>query len=114
MNIPAQQTYNDADLLLISSVNEGITLTTLEALASGVPVLSTDVGSQRTIIPKQALLPRMTSSFVRATVKAVATLSENETSRAQLWKEETKQLNDFAKLESADALFIRLFEEWSK
>lgn len=114
MNIPAQQTYNDADLLLISSVNEGITLTTLEALASGVPVLSTDVGSQRTIIPKQALLPRMTSSFVRATVKAVATLSENETSRAQLWKEETKQLNDFAKLESADALFTRLFEEWSK
>lgn len=114
MNVPAQQTYDDADALLISSVNEGITLTTIEALANGVPVLSTDVGSQRTVIPKSALLPRMTSQFVRASVKALVTLRENENLRSQLWEEETHQLNNFAQLESADALFTRLFKEWSK
>lgn len=114
MNVPAQQTYDDADVLLISSVNEGITLTTIEALANGVPVLSTDVGSQRTVIPESALLPRMTSQFVRASVKALVALRENENLRSQLWEEETHQLNNFAQLESADALFTRLFKEWSK
>lgn len=121
MQIPAQKTYEDSDVLLISSVNEGITLTTIEALANGVPVISTDVGSQKTIIPKRALLPRMTSKFVRASVKALAdirsegeALRGGEALRAQLWEEETKKLNEFAKLESADALFTRLFEEWSK
>ncbi|EFH72165.1 glycosyltransferase [Gardnerella vaginalis 5-1] len=114
MKIPAQKTYDDADVLLISSVNEGITLTTIEALSNGVPVISSDVGSQKTVIAKSALLPRMTSSFVKASVKELFNIMENDSYRSLLLKEEVEKLRNFAKLESAETLFTKLFEEWSK
>ncbi|PKZ52895.1 glycosyl transferase [Gardnerella vaginalis] len=114
MSVPAQKTYDDADVLLISSVNEGITLTTIEALSCGVPVLSTNVGSQKTVIPSYALLPRMTSSFVKASVKELCKILEDDSYRSLLWKEEVNNLSLFAKLESAETLFTKLFEEWSK
>lgn len=109
-----KKTYDDADVLLISSVNEGITLTTIEALSCGVPVLSTNVGSQKTVIPSYALLPRMTSSFVKASVKELCKILEDDSYRSLLWKEEVNNLSLFAKLESAETLFTKLFEEWSK
>lgn len=114
MKISAQKTYDDADVLLISSVNEGITLTTIEALSNGVPVISSDVGSQKTVIAKSALLPRMTSSFVKASVKELFKIMENDSYRSLLLKEEVEKLRNFAKLESAETLFTKLFEEWSK
>ena len=50
MSVPVSRTYEDADVLLVSSVNEGITLTTIEAISDGVPVLSANVGSQETLV----------------------------------------------------------------
>src|SRR5690606_10662874 len=47
---PVADTWAEADLLVVSSLNEGLTLTTFEAIAAGVPVVSADVGSQSTIV----------------------------------------------------------------
>ncbi len=49
--VPVDQTLDEAHLLVVTSHNEGLTLTTLEAIAHGVPVVSTDVGAQSDIIP---------------------------------------------------------------
>lgn len=42
--------YSDADLLLLSSDNEGTPVAVIEALASGLPVVVTDVGGVRDIL----------------------------------------------------------------
>ena len=44
------QFYQDADLLIISSSNEGCPLVALEAMAHGVLVLSTNVGYMPTLL----------------------------------------------------------------
>ncbi|WP_022878044.1 glycosyltransferase, partial [Microbacterium sp. B19] len=49
--VPVDDTLAETDLLVVTSHNEGLTLTTLEAIAHGVPVISTDVGAQSDIIP---------------------------------------------------------------
>lgn len=42
--------YKISDLTLICSLREGLTLTTYESLAMGVPVVSSDIGGQKEII----------------------------------------------------------------
>ncbi|WEV42783.1 glycosyltransferase [Bifidobacterium sp. ESL0682] len=114
MTVPVAKTYQDADVLLVSSINEGITLTTIEALAAGIPVISTDVGSQSTLIPKQGLLRRMTSEMVHDAKSALAHLASNEDDRKQLWAVEENRLEKFSQLESADDLFARMLKGWNK
>jgi len=45
-----QQVYKELDLLVLCSLNEGTPVTIIEAMASGVPVISTDVGGIREIL----------------------------------------------------------------
>lgn len=42
--------YAASDVLLISSIKEGLTLTTFEAMSMGLPVVSADVGGQKEIV----------------------------------------------------------------
>lgn len=111
---PVAQTYDEADALVVSSINEGITLTTIEAISAGVPVLSANVGSQSTLVSPVGLLPRLTASFVRAAAKSLVHMTDQESDRRRLWQDEAKRLMEFSKLESADDLFRKLFEQWSK
>ncbi|WEV73871.1 glycosyltransferase family 4 protein [Bifidobacterium sp. ESL0798] len=114
MKVPVAKTYEDADVLLVSSINEGITLTTIEALSAGIPVISADVGSQSTLVPKQGLLRRMTSKMVHDAKSALAHLANSEDERKRLWTAEENRLEKFSQLESADALFARMLKGWNK
>lgn len=112
IDVPVSKTYEDADILVISSVNEGITLTTFEAVSSGVPVLSTDVGSQKTVIPAEALLGSSTRSFQKKAMDLSVKMDEDEGFRQSIWESEKKLIEDFSQLETADSLFTRMINEW--
>jgi glycosyltransferase involved in cell wall biosynthesis len=45
--------YRDSDITLICSLKEGISLTSYESLAMGVPVVSSDVGGQKELIDQE-------------------------------------------------------------
>lgn len=112
LDAPVAQTYRDADALLISSINEGITLTSIEAISAGVPVLSANVGSQETLIPPKGLCRRMTSNFVHDAKSALSHILNNEEDRRKLWESELARLQEFSELESAEAYFKKMLKEW--
>lgn len=112
LDAPVTQTYRDADALLISSINEGITLTSIEAISAGVPVLSANVGSQETLIPPKGLCRRMTSNFVHDAKSALSHILNNEEDRRKLWESELARLQKFSELESAEAYFKKMLKEW--
>lgn len=112
LGAPVTQTYRDADALLISSINEGITLTSIEAISAGVPVLSANVGSQETLIPPKGLCRRMTSNFVHDAKSALSHILNNEEDRRKLWESELARLQKFSELESAEAYFKKMLKEW--
>lgn len=112
LDAPVAQTYRDADALLISSINEGITLTSIESISAGVPVLSANVGSQETLIPPKGLCRRMTSNFVHDAKSALSHILNNEEDRRKLWESELARLQKFSELESAEAYFKKMLKEW--
>ena len=112
MDVPVSATYADSDALVISSVNEGITLTTFESVSFGVPVLSTDVGSQRTVIPSEALLGSSTREFLGKAGKLALKMNEDDGFRRSVWQEERRLIEDFSQLETANSFFTRLIRGW--
>lgn len=111
---PVSATYDWADALLITSINEGITLTTTEAISRGIPVLSADVGSQSTLVPVQGLLPRQSLGLVRQAARSLRRMDDREEDRRRLWQVELERLQEFSRKESADSFFTRMLGEWAK
>lgn len=93
-------TLSESDLLFITSTNEGLTLTALEAISAGVPVISTDVGSQKTLIPPEALLSRSAQQLLHAAPMMVKTLANDPDACEKLWQKEAEAVRNFAKLQS--------------
>lgn len=112
LDFPVRETYHDADVLLVSSINEGITLTSIEAISAGVPVISANVGSQETLIPPKGLCRRMTSNFVHDAKSVLSHILNSEEDRRKLWESELARLQKFSELESAEAYFKKMLKEW--
>lgn len=108
------KTLKETDLLVISSINEGLTLTTFEALNTGVPVLSADVGSQSSLVPRRALVPRWGYRFVRVASKKIEFLSRDENSRLLLWSEERALLNALTELPDSTDFVGEVLKTWAK
>ena len=114
MTTPVSQTYDQTDVLLVSSMNEGITLTTIEALSAGIPVISANVGSQDTLIPPQGLCRRESARFVRDVTAIVGRILESEENRKKLWEAEKNRLEKFSELKSANEYFRDMLTKWSR
>ena len=84
-------TLADSDLLVISSDNEGLTLTTFEATAQDVAVLSTDVGSQASLVSDKALVPRQPLAFIRDAVERTKAIMASEELRKQIVRRTTAE-----------------------
>src|SRR5690606_10297936 len=102
---PVSDTLDEAHVLVVASHNEGLTLTTLEAIAHGVPVISTDVGAQGDIIPESALVPRYARLAARRLAEAVAPLVNDEEAREALWRKERKAEKKLLSQQSASSWF---------
>lgn len=106
------QTLADSDLLVVTSINEGLTLTTFEALAAGIPVVSTDVGSQSTIVQDEALFPRRARPFIRGAADLITRLERDDTLRKPIWQAQQERVTEFSALPSAHQWMKEHFESW--
>lgn len=109
---PVSDTLDEAHVLVVASHNEGLTLTTLEAIAHGVPVISTDVGAQGDIIPESALVPRYARLAARRLADAVAPLVDDEEAREALWRTERKAEKKLLSQQSASSWFKKEVGSW--
>jgi glycosyltransferase involved in cell wall biosynthesis len=111
-SVPVENTLDEAHLLVVTSHNEGLTLTTLEAITHGVPVISTDVGAQSDIIPERALISRNVHRAVGQAAQKVAWVSTDESAREALWRDEREAEKRLLARESASEWFTREVGSW--
>jgi glycosyltransferase involved in cell wall biosynthesis len=105
-------TMDRAHVLVVPSHNEGLTLTTFEAIAHGAAVVSTDVGAQRDIIPSRALVPREARVAAAGLARFVESLADDESARAALWEEELRAERALLAHPSATEWFTREVSTW--
>ncbi|MEG9226823.1 glycosyltransferase [Aeromicrobium sp. Sec7.5] len=111
-SVPVSRTLDDADLLAITSHNEGLTLTTLEAIAHGTPVVSTDVGAQANLVPAEALASRNAHRAVRQIAEIALRYVDDEGARRRLWESERAAERALLALPSAGDWFEELVSSW--
>lgn len=112
---PDQQvsrTLGEADVLVISSDNEGLTLTSFEASAAGVPVVSTDVGSQASLVADELLCPRHPYPFIRTAAERITTMMTSPERRASWLREQQDKSAAFAGLPDARSWTRDLYQGW--
>ena len=113
VNQPVSATLDEADVLVISSDNEGVTLTSFEADAHDALVISADVGSQRSVVVDDLLCPRHPLPFLAAARERVLTAVRDPATRARWADEQHRKVDAFAKLPHARAWLRDLYKEWN-
>ncbi|MGO3146373.1 MAG: glycosyltransferase [Leucobacter sp.] len=111
-DVPVDVTLAESDVLVVTSINEGLTLTTFEAVAAGIPVISTDVGSQRTIVQGDALFPRPAKPFITGASTLIARMVDDESLRERIWEEQQARVKEFSALPTAHHWMKEYFESW--
>ena len=111
-DVPVARTLSEADVLVISSDNEGLTLTSFEATAAGVPVVSTDVGSQASLVATDLLCPRHPYPFLHAAATSIATMMTSPDQRKKWLDEQIVKAAAFAKLPDARSWTRELYQGW--
>lgn len=109
---PVTDTLAEADLLVVSSDNEGLTLTTFEATAMNVAVLSTDVGSQASLVASRALLPRQPFAFISEAVKVTQDIMSSEDLRMDIIAEQQEKIKALKQFPDARGWTRELYEGW--
>ncbi|OKL54948.1 hypothetical protein BSZ39_01340 [Bowdeniella nasicola] len=102
---PVTDFLSEIDVLLITSDNEGLTLTSLEATGAGVLVVSADVGSQLTVVAPGALLPREPKSFLAHAVALLKRLASDDAERRSLMSRQMSLVADLASRTSAEDFY---------
>ncbi|MEQ7739651.1 hypothetical protein, partial [Escherichia coli] len=102
------------DLLVISSDNEGLTLTTFEATAHNVAVLSTDVGSQASLVSSRALVPRQPFAFIKEAIDRTKAIASSAELREQIVEEQRQKIAALRELPEAREWTEKLYEGWKE
>lgn len=109
---PVSATLDEADVLVISSDNEGVTLTSFEADAHDVLILSSNVGSQASVVPAELLLPRHPLAFLHEAERKLLALADDPDLAARLLSAQRTQVDAFAALPRAREWTRSLYERW--
>ncbi|MEI4272121.1 glycosyltransferase [Klenkia sp. LSe6-5] len=110
---PVSTTLEEADLLVICSDNEGVTLTSFEADAHGVLVISSDVGSQASVVVEDLLVPRHPGPLLAQTTDLVVDLARDPDRLAALRAAQHDKVAAFAALPRARDWTRDLYERWN-
>jgi glycosyltransferase involved in cell wall biosynthesis len=105
-------TLAESDLLVISSDNEGLTLTTFEATAQDVAVLSTDVGSQASLVSDKVLVPRQPLAFIKEAVERTKAIMASEDLRELIVEEQRQKIAALKELPEAREWTTELYKGW--
>ncbi len=93
-NIPNVEHYlHDADIFVLSSTNEGLPLSILEAMAAGLPIISTKVGGIEDIIVGNGIL--VESGDIQAISNAMLKLSNDNHLRNKMAMASLLQANKY-------------------
>jgi glycosyltransferase involved in cell wall biosynthesis len=109
---PVSRTLAEADALVVSSDNEGLTLTSFEATSAGVPVISTDVGSQASLVADGLLMPRHPYPFLQQAAARIETMLSSAEARKKWLDEQVSKATAFAKLPDARSWTRELYQGW--
>ena len=98
-------------LFTLSSVTEGISMTILEAMACGVPVVATDVGGNREIVQPPACGLIVPARDPQALAAAYLELLRNPARRAQMGAAARQRVVEHFSLETMCRQYAELYEE---
>ncbi|HEY0804285.1 MAG TPA: glycosyltransferase [Pseudonocardiaceae bacterium] len=111
-SVPVARTMAEADVLVISSDNEGLTLTSFEATAAGVPVVSTDVGSQASLVATELLCPRHPYAYLHAAATSINAMMVSAEQSKKWLDEQVVKAAAFARLPDARSFTRELYQGW--
>ena len=96
------------DVYVNSSISEGISLTILEAMAAGVPVVATAVGGTPEIVTDEVgrLVPARDPSAVAAALEALA---DRPSLRATLGRAARARVAEHFTIETMTARYLRMY-----
>lgn len=110
---PVRTTLAESNVMVISSENEGLSLTSFEATAAGVTVVSTDVGSQSSIVADDLLCPRHPYAFVRAAARSIRTLASSPDHHKRWFDQQLEKADALKRLPHAENWAKETYRKWS-
>lgn len=111
---PVPATLAESDVMVITSENEGLSLTSFEATAAGAAVVSTDVGSQASIVADELLCPRHPHRFIRAAVRAICEMASSPDRYKRWFDEQVEKAEALKRLPRAKSWAQETYRTWSK
>ena len=98
-----------ADLFVLSSVSEGISLTLLEAMASGLPIVATDVGGNREVVNDGLTGRLVPSRDPQALAAAILQLCSNRQVAREMGQRGRKRVEQFFSIDSMVKAYEMLY-----
>ncbi|HKS48161.1 MAG TPA: glycosyltransferase [Amycolatopsis sp.] len=111
---PVRATLAESDVLVITSENEGLSLTSFEATAAGIPVVSTDVGSQASIVADDLLCPRHPYKFVAAAASRIREMADSPAQYKGWFDEQAAKAGALKQLPHAKAWAQKTYRDWGR
>ncbi|MEX0569208.1 MAG: glycosyltransferase family 4 protein [Candidatus Njordarchaeota archaeon] len=86
--------YSNSDIFVLPSLNEGMSNTILEAMASGLPIITTDTGGSKELIDKNGIIIPIMDS--KAISDAIMTLISNERLRYEMGRKSRRKAEEMS------------------
>jgi L-malate glycosyltransferase len=104
-NLP--EIYASSDLFVLPSFNEGMSNTILEAMASGLPIITTDTGGKRELINSNGVIIKEGNK--QDIAEAIINLAGNPDKR-KMMGQESKLMADSLSWEKVCEAYLKLYE----
>lgn len=103
--------YKEFDLLFYSSDSEGLPLSIFEAMANGVPIISTDVGGIKEVLLENNCGLVYDKENIDQAVKYILDLMNNEELRSIMSKNAIDAIKNFYTIENFTNTFDKIYSE---